>query len=96
MRTLEARLLGYENGVEVNYKKIAGKSTETKPTTGLCTGSEFLEIDTGKTWYFSEADSDFIDPTAEPVTPDAPTEPNENAGEAKVEVKTTTRKTTTK
>ena len=53
MRTLEARLLGYDSdGSPINYKKIAGLSTETKPTTGLCTGSEFLEIDTGKTNYF--------------------------------------------
>lgn len=74
MRTLEARLLGYEDGAEVNYKKIAGLSTDTKPTTGLCTGSEFLEVDTGKIWYFDETSGDFIDPTAEP----APT--NEGSG----------------
>ena len=96
MRVLEARLLDYDsNGTPINYKKIAGLSTETKPTTGVCTGSEFFEVDTGKTNYFEETNTEWIDPTAEPDNTE-PAEPQENTGEAKVLTKTTTRKTSTK
>ena len=53
IRTLESRIL--VDGV--NYVKLAGLSTDTKPTTGIATGSEFLEADTGDVYAFAEGDS---------------------------------------
>ena len=38
------------NGNIVNYM---GLSTEEKPTEGLATGSLFIELDTGKVYYFN-------------------------------------------
>ena len=34
---------------------LAGNSSETKPTTGIMTGSKFVETNTGKVYYFDEA-----------------------------------------
>ena len=52
----------------VHYCVFAGKSTDDKPTGNpICTGSEFFEIDTGKTYYYdedAEAGSEWVDPTA--------------------------------
>lgn len=36
------------NGGPVYFAKIAGKSTDSKPTAGLVSGSEFIEVNTGK------------------------------------------------
>lgn len=36
------------------YAELAGLSTDTKPLTGLVTGSMFLEVDTGKAYAFDE------------------------------------------
>lgn len=41
----------------LNYVKLAGLSTEEKPTVGIVTGSEFLEVDTGDEYAFAEGDS---------------------------------------
>ena len=38
------------NGNIVNYM---GLSTEEKPTEGLATGSLFIELNTGKVYYFN-------------------------------------------
>ena len=40
------------NGRISNYM---GLSTEAKPTEDLATGSFFIELDTGKVYYFNEA-----------------------------------------
>ena len=53
IRILDMRIL--EDGVK--YERLAGLSTESKPTAGLCTGSEFIETDTGSKDLFSEGDS---------------------------------------
>lgn len=53
IRTLESRIVA--DGV--NYVKLAGLSTDSKPTTGICTGSEFLEADTGSKYTFAEGGS---------------------------------------
>ena len=34
--------------------KLAGLSTESKPTGGMVTGSEFLEVDTGDVYAYDE------------------------------------------
>lgn len=36
------------------YCELAGLSTDSKPTTGIITGSMFLEVDTGKAYAFDE------------------------------------------
>lgn len=42
---------------ELAYVEYAGVSTDTKPTTGLVTGSKFTEADTGDVYMFYEADT---------------------------------------
>lgn len=39
------------------YVEYAGISTDTKPTTGIVTGSRFTEADTGDVYMFYEADT---------------------------------------
>lgn len=53
IRILDMRIV--EDGVK--FERLAGLSTDSKPTTGLCTGSEFVETDTGSKYLFSEGDS---------------------------------------
>lgn len=65
---MAVRELAYEflDG-SVAYRKFAGKSTDTKPTGGIATGSQFFEINTGKTYYYDEdgaEGSEWVDPTA--------------------------------
>ena len=43
----------YQND-DVNYYEFAGLSTDTKPVAGVCTGSKFIEVDTGDTYLFNE------------------------------------------
>lgn len=40
-----------------------GLSTDDKPTDAP-NGSDFLEMDTGKMWYFDAENSQWVDPTA--------------------------------
>jgi hypothetical protein len=42
---------------------MRGLSTDTKPT-NVPNGSEFLEMNTGKTYYFNETAGAWVDPTA--------------------------------
>ena len=53
IRTLEERF--FSEGLKL--VKLAGLSTESKPTTGIVTGSEFLEVNTGDVYAFAEGDS---------------------------------------
>lgn len=46
-----------------------GMQDDTKPTDAP-NGSDFLEMDTGKMWYFDADSSTWVDPTATPNTPD--------------------------
>lgn len=39
------------------YVEAAGLSTDSKPLTGVVTGSLFLEVDTGDVYAFAEGDS---------------------------------------
>ena len=55
MRTLEGKLLDGN----VLYAKIAGLSTDTKPT-GLAMGSEFLEVDTGDKYLYNETSGEWV------------------------------------
>ena len=38
----------------LRYVEMAGLSGDTKPLTGMVTGSMFLEVDTGKAYAFDE------------------------------------------
>lgn len=40
-----------------------GMEDDTKPTSAP-NGSDFLEMDTGKIWYFDAENSEWVDPTA--------------------------------
>ena len=53
IRVIDMRII--EDGVK--YVRLAGLSTDSKPTAGICTGSEFIETDTGSKYLFSEGDS---------------------------------------
>lgn len=52
-----------ERIIEGNKKYIegAGLSTDTKPTTGIVTGSIFTEIDTGKVFFFNETGTQWVE-----------------------------------
>ena len=39
---------------DVYYKKFAGNSSDTKPTSNVAKGSALEEVDTRKTFYFNE------------------------------------------
>jgi hypothetical protein len=39
---------------EKKYAEMFGKSTDSKPLTGLVTGSKFTEVDTGDVYLFDE------------------------------------------
>ena len=45
------------NDLQHRYIQWAGMSTESKPTSGIATGSLALEIDTAKVYAFNESDS---------------------------------------
>ena len=40
---------------EKKYVEMFGKSTDSKPLTGLITGSKFTEVDTGDVYLFDES-----------------------------------------
>ena len=50
IRTIESRF--YEG--QKKLCKFAGLADDDKPTAGLVTGSEFLEVDTGDVYAFDE------------------------------------------
>lgn len=51
------RILEEQTFVEgKRYIRAVGLSTDTKPTEGVITGSEFSEVDTGKTFAYAEGD----------------------------------------
>ena len=39
----------------VSYFEYAGLSTDGKPKAGVMTGSKFLEVNTGDTYYYDES-----------------------------------------
>ena len=58
MRVLEEKFIGYDDsGNSLNYIKAAGEDSDASslPEAGICTGSEFLAVDTGDKYYFDEA-----------------------------------------
>lgn len=54
------------------YVELFGKSTDSKPTTGIVTGSKFTEVDTGDEYLFDETgDGTWAKVKAGLVDPDA-------------------------
>lgn len=49
---------------EKKYIEAAGLSTDSKPTSGIVTGSVFLEVDTGKVYLFDEVGSQWQEVSA--------------------------------
>lgn len=46
---------------DVFYVKLAGNSSDIKPTANIATGSSFTEVDTGKTYRFEETDGEWTE-----------------------------------
>ena len=68
MRTIDAKVISINptTGAMLQWVKIAGlESEESDLPDNICTGSEFFEVDTGKTLYFDENSGDWLDPTAD-------------------------------
>ena len=58
MKTLKKQLFGYaSDGSALFFERIAGLASETKPTAGLVSGSEYLEVNTGREFVL-DAESD--------------------------------------
>lgn len=55
IRVLEKKL----QNDDVNYYEFAGLSTDTKPETNVCTGSVFIEVDTGDVYLFDESEPEW-------------------------------------
>ena len=51
IRVIKQDYMGGEN----KYFEYCGLSTDTKPETGIATGSIFVEVNTGKVYFFNEA-----------------------------------------
>ncbi len=50
-----------EIGTNIYLKEIYGLQNDTKPTSNLATGSIFIEIDTGKVYFFDEENTRWIE-----------------------------------
>ena len=48
-------------GNSVNYAEYACTSSDTKPTSGLATGSICIEVDTGSVFFFNEASASWVE-----------------------------------
>lgn len=47
--------------VKLKYYEFAGLSTDTKPTANVGTGSIFVEVDTGKVFFYNEAGAAWVE-----------------------------------
>lgn len=45
---------------DIHYVEMTGLSTDNKPT-GFATGSIFIEVDTGKSYFYDEAGVQWIE-----------------------------------
>jgi len=50
-----------ESGNLLHIQDMFGLSDDSKPTTGLATGSSFVEVDTGKAFLFDESSSSWME-----------------------------------
>ena len=63
IRTLK-RLIATDNNDNKEYVEIACLSTDSKPTTGIITGSVIYEVDTGKRYEFNEVAGEWVEQPA--------------------------------
>lgn len=63
IRTL-LRVIATDNHENKEYVEIACLSTDSKPTTGIITGSVIYEVDTGKRYEFNETASTWVEQPA--------------------------------
>lgn len=56
IRTTGSVFYEIDNGVGVQYLEGFCNKDDTKPTAGIATGSNLIEVDTGD-WYFFDEDS---------------------------------------
>ena len=62
MRSVNKFFAGVDSeGKHVFNKEIYGTSEETKPTDGIATGSAFIEVNTGKVYFFNENTGSWIE-----------------------------------
>ena len=55
MRMVVSKTIATDSdGNPIIYAEIFGLAADTKPTAGLCTGSKFIEVDTGLQYLFAE------------------------------------------
>ena len=59
VRVLKNEINVNADGAEKSLAQIACLSTDTKPTSGLATGSIALEVDTGDVYAFDEVSGDW-------------------------------------
>ena len=57
---VRATFIGNNDGQSA-YMELTGLSTDSKPTTGLFNGSIFVEVNTGKVFFFNEASSTWVE-----------------------------------
>lgn len=65
MRTIVSR----QFTVDKSYVEIFGTSSESKPTSGIVTGSRFTEVDTGDIYLFNETASEWVKQPADSSLP---------------------------
>lgn len=53
-------LVERQHSAEARYVEAYGLSTDTKPTTGIVTGSIFIEVDTSTAYFFDEESGDWV------------------------------------
>jgi hypothetical protein len=53
-----------------HYIHAAGLSTDQKPTSGIVSGSYFVEVDTGKEYLFDETGETWYEKPVRPILPE--------------------------
>lgn len=54
VRILNNTIVECDEDTRIDYRELAGLSTDNKPITNLATGSSFIEVDTGNVYFFDE------------------------------------------
>lgn len=60
IRTLK-RYIAIDGNMDKEYREMTGLSTDTKPTSGIINGSIFVEVDSGKVFFFNEAGEAWVE-----------------------------------
>lgn len=60
IRTLK-RYIAIDGNMDKEYREMTGLSTDTKPTSGIINGSIFVEVNTGKVFFYNEAGEAWVE-----------------------------------